>query len=131
MLKPNQTSGPDSKPEDEGTAKAREWLNKQALYLANERLLAEPSTMPDDHAIGITIGCICRMLAVFAESERSSAIKEAREECARAVCFMCGSDSDKWKPAEFIDDGWEHRLKSSSNLSAPCMAWQIRALGER
>jgi hypothetical protein len=64
--------------------------------------------------------------AAFAESERSSAIKEAREECARAVCNRCARP-DKY---EFFNaETGQHRMFKTGQLFE-CRAAAIRALGE-
>jgi hypothetical protein len=64
-------------------------------------------------------------------SERSSAIKEAREECARAVCILCFNNVPlrNSKFHTFIDD---HKADIEIlHERARCQAHMIRALGER
>jgi hypothetical protein len=68
---------------------------------------------------------LLNVLAAFAESERSSAIKETREECARAMCDSCRTKNDL---ELFRDQAWIHRDQDGNMYS--CKAAAIRALGE-
>jgi len=106
---------------DKRTAKARERLRKRAQKFAKKSgWWSDEDPVVDD-------------FVNFAESERSSAIKEAREECARAVCQWCAlGHSVKFYPAQKDMPwlGWSH--PSVPNESGPaCEAAAIRALGER
>jgi hypothetical protein len=63
-----------------------------------------------------------------ARAYASSAIKEAREECARAVCVGC----KQGLPVENINDQyWSHPGIPNERSPYTCTAWKIRALGER
>lgn len=106
-----------TKPADERTAKAREFLRSDMWRAAK---------VGSDEEIDL-----------LAEL-RSSAIKEAREECVRAVCSCCaidGAPQDRigWSTATPAgDDGgprFVHVYDDGSEIE--CEAESIRALGER
>jgi len=97
---------------DKRTAKAREFIEDYAL----------PLRIRD----GQHKAQILTFAAAFAESELSSAIKEAREECARAVCETCANGDEPVK----TDVGWCHAGVMPGEYVF-CSAQEIRALGER
>jgi hypothetical protein len=111
-----------TKPADGRTAKAREWLNKKHFTADSGLTLDCLALMPDSHALGITIGQLAQILAAYG----SSAIKEAREECARAVCQACR----RGKVPVLQKDLWIHTAVDTDELVV-CGANCIRALGER
>ena len=113
-----------TKPADERTAKAREReLEERAREFKKKWL-------QDNHeAVG---GMTPRMLetvlmARFAESER----KEAREECARAVCAECDIRPETLQKNSIL--GWAHFVDCDTGGTNvyECKAAAIRALGER
>jgi len=103
-----------TKPADERTAKEREQLRERAKKYAKEHDWWDDSDPVVDD------------LTDFAESERSSAIKEAREECARAMCETCANGDEPVK----TDVGWCHAGVMPGEYVF-CSAQEIRALGER
>jgi hypothetical protein len=127
-----------TKPADERTAKAREQEESEI----RERAKNFRDSAEYDHICDTTYSVEeeeLQTLTTFALSERSSAIKEVREECARAVCGFCAGDELHGLPTEAAtwttgitgqNGRWIHKT-SRDDLRAECKAAAIRALGER
>ena len=107
---------------DERTAKAREQELKAREFREHGEWM---TTMPANYPVGESSRWEDRYAAAYA----ASAIKEAREECARAVCLRC-RDRDLAYPAKLVDGQWTHSY-TSSTATAPCLAAPIWKLGER
>jgi len=138
-----------TKPEDERTAKARERAIKFLHEYPYPKCLSYPQC--DGELPGEPHADNCPMklnkqpkpadiMAAFAESERASAIKEAREECARAVCHHCRDyfHSEKYiTKAKHLNGKWVHeevgfeRERGGFDCYAEKIREHFRALGEQ
>jgi hypothetical protein len=110
-----------TKPADDRTAEAREWLNDKHFTSDSGATLDCLALLPDEHVLALNIGQLAQILAAYG----SSAIKEAREECARAVCQGCKTG---WP---LTDTNWFHRSPEGGLMN--CIAFPILELirGER
>jgi hypothetical protein len=107
------------------TAKARE----QELKAREFRKHGEwAERIPNGYPVGES-----RWEDRFAAAYAASAIKEAREECARAMCGYCSQDCAETRQyhPEVTGKDFIHERRGWTNSGVTCVAAAIRALGER